>query len=100
MAGARTSTRSGKRLRKEFREQCEKVNAPCWMDGMPIDYTAPWDDFGNDDRYQMDHFFPVSTHPGLQDDPTNFRASHAGCNLARSNGDPVAPLGIPSRDWT
>lgn len=97
---ARTNTRAMHRGRKEFREQSEAENAPCWMDGMPIDYTAAWDDFANEDRFQLDHYYPVSTHPELQEDPTNWRASHAGCNLARSNGAPVATLGTPSRAWT
>lgn len=99
MAANRTNTRAGKKASAEFRARCEAENLPCWMDGMPIDYTAAWDDFTNDDRFQKDHLYPVATHPDLQDIVEYWRPSHAGCNLARSNGDPAAPLGIPSRQW-
>lgn len=99
MAGTRTNTRRQHKQRHEYRAECEATNAPCWLCGLPIDYTAAWDDWTNDDRFQEDHFWPVSTHPHLQDDPTNKRPSHAGCNRDRGNGAPVVDLGPPSREW-
>lgn len=100
MATNHKSTRAMKKSRTDFRAQCEAEDAPCWMDGQPIDYTAPFDDWKNDNRFQLDHYYPVSTHPELQEDPTNYRASHAGCNSARGNGSPTAGLGTLSEQWT
>ncbi len=39
------------------------ANAPCWICGLPVDYDAKWDDWTNDDRFQEDHYWPVSTSP-------------------------------------
>lgn len=97
---ARKQTRAGKASRKAFRDQCEATNATCWICRLEIDYTAAYDDWTNDDRFQVDHFVPVTVDATLQDDPDNYRASHAGCNNARSNGSPILDLGIPSRAWT
>lgn len=97
--GARKHTRSTQRLRQEFRATCAAANEPCWICGTAIDYAAPFNEWRNPDRFQLDHFYPVSTHPHLQEDPTNFRASHAGCNEARGNGTVTAGLGTLSRQW-
>ncbi|MBW9093118.1 hypothetical protein JNB62_05435 [Microbacterium jejuense] len=97
--GARTNTRRQHKQRIEFRAECEANDELCWICGLPIDYDAAHDDYANDDRFQEDHYWPVSTHPHLQDDPDNKRASHAGCNRERGNGAPVVDLGIPSRQW-
>ena len=88
-------------LRTEFRTECEKADAPCWVceGAKPIDYKAKHNDYANDLRFQLDHYFPVSTHPHLQEDRSNFRASHAGCNRDRGNQAPDGDLGIPSRIW-
>lgn len=101
MAGKRKITRRFIKLRDEFREQCRDEQAACWLCGQAhIDYDAPHDDYANDDRFELDHFYPVSTHPELQEDPANFRPSAHGCNNARSNGPPRPGLGIPSQAWT
>jgi hypothetical protein len=97
---ARTNTRADHANRADFRAECEKKKLVCWICGMAIDYDAPFDDYHNDDRFQEDHFWPVSTHPELQHDPANKRPSHAGCNRERGNGAPIASLGTPSQDWT
>lgn len=99
----RTNTRRMHNLRTAFRKACAEADAPCWVcDGLlgPIDYGAAYDDWDNDQRFQLDHYLPVSTHAHLQDDPDNFRASHAGCNRDRSNAAPEGDLGIPSRVWS
>lgn len=96
---ARKETRNMGKLRKEFRNQCQADDAPCWLCGMKIDYDAPHNDYGNDDRFELDHLYPVSIRPDLQEDPANFRASHSGCNRERGNGDPAPELGILSRAW-
>lgn len=95
----------------EFRAECatwqdelmqsDKVaGRPCWLCGMPIDYEAPHDDYENGARYQLDHYYPASTHPEHFEDPANFRPSHAKCNQVRGNQPPRPSLGIPSRQWT
>ena len=96
---ARTNTRNMHKQRTQFKAECKEADADCWLCNLPIDYEADWNDFGNDNRFQLDHFYPVSTHPELQEDPTHFRPSHAGCNNERSNGAPRADLGILSREW-
>lgn len=97
---ARVQSRAFNKLRTAFREQCARDNRPCWICGQPIDYDAPFDDYANDDRFQYDHYHPTSTHPELQEDPANGRASHAGCNRERGNKPPRPGLGIPSHTWT
>lgn len=98
---ARSSTRAFKASRSEYREACKHAGLPCWLCSQGIDYEAAHDDYGNDDRFELDHYFPVSTHPELQHDPANYRPSHAGCNRARSNKTVTSTLaGTLSRDWT
>lgn len=94
-----TSTRRGKSLLAAFREQCAREGAPCWLCPRPIDYDAPSDDYRNDDRFQRDHFYPVSTHPHLEEDWDNFRPSHAKCNRDRSNKPPRPAIGNRSQAW-
>lgn len=89
-----------KQSRVTFRAQCAAHNQPCWLCGQAIDYDASPTDTTNKDRFQLDHFYPVSTHPQFTEDPTNYRASHADCNNKRGNRAPTADLGIPSRSWT
>jgi 5-methylcytosine-specific restriction endonuclease McrA len=96
---ARTNSRNMHKLRDAFKAESRADNAVCWLCKLPIDYAAAWDDWDNDDRFQLDHLHPVSTHPELQEDPDGFRPSHAGCNNARSNKAPSAGLGVPSRQW-
>ncbi|HYH13340.1 MAG TPA: hypothetical protein VD789_13365, partial [Thermomicrobiales bacterium] len=91
------STRRMRQLKADFQDQCRAADEPCWMDGQPIDYTVPAG--STDDSYELDHYYPASTHPEHYDDPANFRASHALCNRTRSNQAPSADLGAPSRQW-
>jgi HNH endonuclease len=82
-------------LRVAFRAECEAEDRPCWMCGQPIAYGIP----DQDDSFQLDHYFTVSAHPELQEDPANFRASHARCNRQRGDGAPAPTLGSLSRSW-
>lgn len=93
------STRNMRKLKEQFKTESHTANLPCWMCGMPIDYDAPHDDWDNPDRYQLDHYYPASTHPEHYEDPANFRPSHAACNNERSDGAPSAGLGTLSRQW-
>ena len=90
------STRRYKKLRKEFHEHSANTNAPCWLCKQPIDYRVEWPE---DDAFELDHLYPVSTHPEHAEDPANFRASHRLCNNKRSNKTPIGGLGNPSRKW-
>ncbi|MFD4420252.1 HNH endonuclease [Agromyces sp. NPDC058484] len=90
------STDVYKRVRAEFREQCEAEDARCWLCGQPIDYDAlP----GTAYSFEADHFYPASTHPEHLNDPANLKPSHKHCNSSRGNGAPRAGLGTISRDW-
>ncbi len=79
----------------------------CWICQMPIDYNLPHlDDMGYlvENSWELDHYYPRSTHPELQLDPGNARPSHARCNRHRSDTPPelvVAQqsLGQQSRRW-
>lgn len=93
------STRRMNMLRDQFRADCAAADAACWLCGQEIPYDVPFDDYANDDRFQLDHFYPVSTHPELAEDRANFRASHCGCNRERSDKAPMPTLGTLSRAW-
>ena len=98
---ARVSSRLFKSLRAKFKTDCTADDLPCWLCTQAIDYEAPFDDYANDDRFELDHYYPVSTHPELEEDPANFRPAHSGCNNARSNRTVTSTLaGTLSRDWT
>ena len=86
-----------KRLRKLFRDDCERRNAVCWLDGKPIDYSLP---FNHPESFELDHDPPKSLRPDLAEDPIAFRASHRDCNRRRGN-DKSGPIdiGIPSEQW-
>lgn len=86
-----------KRLRAEFFAAGRAADLPCWICTQKIDYDA--DPGTTPDSHELDHYYPVSTHPELEEDPTNFRHSHRGCNAERSNAAPVASLGEPIPDW-
>ncbi|TPF87436.1 hypothetical protein BW13_00870 [Bifidobacterium sp. UTCIF-37] len=93
----RTNTRAFNKARKQFFQQCKHNNAPCWLCGMPIDYNV--DPNTTDDSFNLDHYYPVSKRPDLQEDPAGFRPSHAQCNNLRGNKDPNTPIGQLSRQW-
>jgi 5-methylcytosine-specific restriction endonuclease McrA len=96
------STRNMRTVKAAFREECEteqqadgKVGRPCWLCGQVITYA----DRGTEDSFELDHYYPASTHPEHYEDPANFRASHSSCNRERSNKPPRAGLGVLSRAW-
>jgi 5-methylcytosine-specific restriction endonuclease McrA len=79
-----------RQIAAEFRVQCAKVQAPCWLCGQPIDYnaqaqTAP--------AFEADHRHPVNTHPHLAFMRSNLRPSHSSCNRSRGSKP------IPTGDW-
>lgn len=86
--------------RAEYHAACVKIGAPCHLCGQPIDYSVPSGGArGGAEAFELDHFYPVSTHVHLAADPANFRPSHARCNVARRNSPVVPTLGLPSEEW-
>ena len=86
-----------RRLAETFERECREIDAPCWLCGQPILYDE--DSTSHPDSFQPDHFYPVSTHPDLAEDPANLRPGHRSCNIARGNSDPAPGLGLNSRAW-
>ncbi len=82
--------------RKTFRAECEAADEPCWICTQRINYAASQYD---EDTFELDHFHPVSTHPELAEDPTNWRAAHRRCNQVRGADTMRAELGTLSRAW-
>ena len=94
---ARVGGREYQALRTVFRAKCAAEDLPCWMDGQPIAYAEP--DGTTDDSFELDHYYPISTHPHLEMDPANFRPSHRLCNRTRGNSAPAPPINNNSRNW-
>lgn len=97
MASKRTEPSSFTKARRTFFNQGKEQNAPCWLCGQPIDYEAGQGTTA--DSHELDHYHPVSTHPELQHDPSNFRHAHKQCNRQRSNKRPLADLGERVAKW-
>ncbi len=93
---ARNSERYLK-LKARYRSKCEANNVPCHICGQPIDYSLPSGEDPN--SFEVDHFYPVDTHPELFEDPENFRTSHKGCNASRGYREVRPTLGVPSEAW-
>jgi 5-methylcytosine-specific restriction endonuclease McrA len=90
------STRNMRELKRVFRAEREEADAPCWLCGQLINYA----EHGREDSFELDHYYPASTHPEHYEDPANFRPSHSSCNRERSNKAPRPGLGVLSRNWT
>lgn len=102
---ARSNTRRMNRLRQEFFAEGKRLDADpstraealCWLCLQRIDYDL--EPGSEDAAHELDHMVPVSVDPSLQEDPTNFRHSHRGCNRSRSNRAPVGALGDVVEAW-
>lgn len=100
------STWNWRKIKATYRDTCETTNAPCWLCGQPIDYSIRFteDEEGyayHPDAFEPDHYYPVSTHPNLREDPANLRPSHASCNRSRGDTDPadLLAIGDQTRRW-
>lgn len=99
----RTSTRSMNLMRAAFFEEGKHLDAKgdpdanCWLCKQPIDYSAPPNT--TPDSHNLDHYFSVRDYPDLQEDPDNFRHSHALCNTERGADGPSDGLGEAVADW-
>ena len=96
----RSRGRHSRRWREVIRPQCLRrdmaAQAPCWICGQPIDYTAAP---GTPDAWEPDHYYPVKDYPELAEDPANIRPSHSSCNRSRHTGEHDGDIGEPSRRW-
>ncbi|NMW65997.1 hypothetical protein HHJ78_10925 [Mobiluncus mulieris] len=97
MSNLRTTTRIFRKASAAFLTQGRQDNAPCWLCGQPIDYNAK--PGTTPDSHNLDHYYPVSTNPELQHDPSNFRHAHKQCNEQRGNRRPHANLGQNPPAW-
>lgn len=89
--------RSGRKYdseRYKFMGVCEHQSVLCWLCGKPIDYKAKAE---TPHAFELDHAMPVSTHPELAYEPSNFRASHSACN--RSRGNTPIPVSARGSTW-
>lgn len=99
----RRTTRAFSKARAEFFEAGVVADAAgdpaadCWICKGRIDYAAP--PGSSDLSHELDHYFPVSSHPELQHDPANFRHSHRRCNRSRGAGAPDGDLGDRIPRW-
>lgn len=95
-----------KALVRAFRAECAAAAAPCWLCRQPIDYTLrhrPGKPIPAG-AFEADHYKGWAAYPHLRMDRGNLRASHHGCNRARSDTPAeearvVLALGEPSRAW-
>lgn len=76
------------RVRERARQRLIREHGPCWICGLPIDYTLRTPDPLS---FELDHKKPRDTHPELAFEPSNWAASHRQCNRAKSNKE-FAPI--------
>lgn len=89
-------TKAYRDLRDELRAAWHAIDAPCWLDGQPIDYTAP---AHAPEALDLDHVKPYDTHPHLFLDRNNCRPSHVRCNRSRGARGPRPAIGVVDEDW-
>lgn len=90
------NNRVGRELARRLKEQWAEEQAPCWLCGQPIDYTAAPQ---TPNACEPDHIVPRSEHPELALEVDNIRPAHCSCNRARGDKAPPLGLGTPSRNW-
>lgn len=94
-----TTPRTGRnyrRLSAQYKAECKQRRAPCCHCAQRIDYTL---DPNNVAAFTVEHIKPVSTHPHLVEDVTNWAASHRSCNASRGVKDMTPGMGTASQDW-
>lgn len=105
MADVRRNSRRMQKLRAEFFAEGKRLDADpatrpasvCWLCGQRVDYDA--DPGSSDDSHELDHYYPVSLRPELQEDPAGFRHAHRKCNGQRGNRAPRPGLGRIVPAW-
>lgn len=84
-------------IRKQAFDRDRVTGAPCWICGKQIDYSLGYSSCN--EAYEADHYVPIDTHPELEYDLANIRASHRSCNRSRQTRAGIDLLGNPSRNW-
>lgn len=95
-----TKRRGGARWTRTKRlafDRDRAASAPCWICGKPIDYSLGYSTCPA--AYEADHYIPIDSHPELEYDLGNIRASHQTCNRSRQTRAGIDLLGNPSRNW-
>lgn len=78
--GSNPRSANGSR-RRSLLKRMRAVGAPCWICGLPIDYSLP---ARHPLSFECDELVPVS-RGGSPYDPANCAAAHRCCNQWRSN---------------
>ncbi|WP_188043676.1 HNH endonuclease [Changpingibacter yushuensis] len=92
-----------KQLKAEFFAQGQYLDSTndtagdCWICKKRIDYDVK--PGTSDNSHELDHYYPVSLYPDLQEDPANFRHAHRKCNRERGNGQPKSDIGQLVPEW-
>lgn len=81
---------------RQIRNALRKRRHPCYICGLPIDYTAPK---GEPLSFTADHVLPIATHRDKALDPTNIKAAHFQCNNRKQDGPAAPEIGTTSRSW-
>lgn len=84
MSGANARRANGTR-RNRLLKRLRAEQRPCWICGLPIDYSAP---AGNPLAFECDELVPVSKG-GSPFDPANVDAAHRCCNNWRRTKAPA-----------
>lgn len=66
-------------LTKALRRKSERTNAPCWICGQPIDYTADWRSRWS---FTADHVVPIAQGGKWRGE---LRPAHRSCNSRRGD---------------
>lgn len=95
-ADGRPRSRRYKKLKADFRADCKRDGAECWLCNEPIDYSlvSP-----HPDSFSVDHAIPIVERPDLAEDVANFRPAHLDCNKKRGAGAAHTDIGEASEDW-
>lgn len=89
-------SRRYRELRAELKAIWQAQDAPCWMDGQPIDYDGPEN---APDSFELDHVLARKHRPDLALDPANCRPSHVRCNRSKQAGSAKPGIGQTSEEW-
>ena len=84
-----------KKVKGQFRYQCEVRNARCAYCKQPIDYKAPRN---HPESFEAAHKLSVNTHPHLAYEPTNYIPSHSRCNR-RAQDEPFEEKKWQQANW-
>ena len=91
------TTQTWRRLRLACYQRDKAREAPCWICGGKIDYTAK--PSTTPESWEPDHRISVKTHPELAEVPENVLPSHMSCNRSKGAKAGINNLGKRTREW-